>query len=53
MEFPRLKNRMTARPLAVRLTTARRSGPDPRRTTIHPFSLRHVVAALAGDHRRI
>ncbi len=53
MEFPRLKNRMTARPLAVRLMTARRSGPDPRWTTIHPFSLRQVVVAIVGDHRRI
>jgi hypothetical protein len=53
MEFPRLKNRMTARPPAVRLTTARKSGPDPYRITIPPFSLRHVIAALAGDHRRI
>ncbi|WP_156373765.1 MULTISPECIES: hypothetical protein [unclassified Rhizobium] len=53
MDFPRLKNRMTARPLAVRLTTARKPGPNPRRTGIHPISLRHVTAALAGDHRRI
>ncbi|WP_438750377.1 hypothetical protein [Pararhizobium sp. O133] len=53
MEFPRLKNRMTARPLAVRLKTARRPGPDPRRTNSHIISLRQVVAAFAGDHRRI